>query len=118
MRKIHITRQFFEATGPQGHFFEKTKTRFQVWSSGVCVPNFRSVSFFVVPKRRRTDRQNHKPTYLQVKIGRSSTGCSPHVDFDIQFLTYVPKNDYKLSGLKISLITLLITLITVMNGYY
>ena len=25
MRKIHVTRQFFEASGPQGHFFEKTK---------------------------------------------------------------------------------------------
>ena len=25
MRIIHVTRQFFEASGPQGHFFEKTK---------------------------------------------------------------------------------------------
>ena len=25
MRKIHVTRQFFGAGGPQGHFFEKTK---------------------------------------------------------------------------------------------
>ena len=28
MRKIHVTRQFFEASGPQGSFFEKTKTPF------------------------------------------------------------------------------------------
>ena len=28
MRKIHVTREFFEASGPQGHFFEKTKTPF------------------------------------------------------------------------------------------
>ena len=28
MRKIHVTRQFFEASGPQGHFFEKTKKPF------------------------------------------------------------------------------------------
>ena len=28
MRKIHVTRQFFEAVGPQGHFFEKTKNPF------------------------------------------------------------------------------------------
>ena len=25
MRKIHVTWHFFEASGPQGHFFEKTK---------------------------------------------------------------------------------------------
>ena len=25
MRKIHVTRQFFEASGSQGHFFEETK---------------------------------------------------------------------------------------------
>ena len=24
IRKIHVTQQFFEARGPQGHFFEKT----------------------------------------------------------------------------------------------
>ena len=28
MRKIHVTRQFFEASGPRGHFFEKTKKLF------------------------------------------------------------------------------------------
>ena len=28
MRKIHVTRQFFEASGPQGHSFEKTNNRF------------------------------------------------------------------------------------------
>ena len=29
MRKIHVTRQFFEASDPQGHFFrKKQKTRF------------------------------------------------------------------------------------------
>ena len=28
MRKTHMTRQFFEAIGPHGHFFEKTKTHF------------------------------------------------------------------------------------------
>ena len=25
-----------------------------------------------------------RPTYLQVKIGISSTGCSPHVDIDLK----------------------------------
>ena len=28
MRKNHVTRQFFEASGPQGKFFEKTKNTF------------------------------------------------------------------------------------------
>ena len=26
--KINVTRQFFEAGGPQGHFFKKTKNSF------------------------------------------------------------------------------------------
>ena len=49
MREIHVTRQFLEAGGPQGHFFDKTKNLFWIRSLGVCVPNFRSVSFFVWP---------------------------------------------------------------------
>ena len=28
MRKIHVTQQFFKASEPQGHFFEKTKNMF------------------------------------------------------------------------------------------
>ena len=27
MRKIHVTQQFFEGGGPQGHFFEKNKKK-------------------------------------------------------------------------------------------
>ena len=40
MRKIDVTRQFFEASGPQGHFFEKTKKKIQKQPKGVCVPIF------------------------------------------------------------------------------
>ena len=29
MRKIHMTRQFFEAIGPQGHYFEKQRHIFR-----------------------------------------------------------------------------------------
>ena len=37
MRKIHVIRQFFEATGPQGHFFEKTDNPFlDMVEGGVC----------------------------------------------------------------------------------
>ena len=79
MRKIPVTRQFFEGSGPKGHFSKK-KT-FKISSRRVCVPNFRSVSFFVWPGG---PVQTDKPTYLQVKIGISSTGCSPHVDFDLK----------------------------------
>ena len=53
MRKIHWTRQFFEAGGPPGHFFEKTKKPLldKVYGSMCtkCVLNFRSVSLFVWP---------------------------------------------------------------------
>ena len=28
MRDIYVVRQFFEASGPQGHFFKKTKNPF------------------------------------------------------------------------------------------
>ena len=37
MRKIHVTRQFFKARGPQGHFFEKTKKPVFRCGLGECV---------------------------------------------------------------------------------
>ena len=49
MRKIHVTQQFFVASGRHGDFFEKTKKSVFKRSMRVCVPNFRSVSFFVWP---------------------------------------------------------------------
>ena len=72
MRKIDVTRQFFEASGLQGHFFEKqNKNSFLDMSWGVCAPNFRSVSFFVWP-----GGATHINTYthILVKKGVSSTG--------------------------------------------
>ena len=58
---------------------------------GVCVPNFRSVSFFVWPGDPvKTDKPTDRPTYVQVKIGISSNGCSPHVDFDKMKGYHVP----------------------------
>ena len=41
------------------------------------MPNFRSVSFFVWP-----GDVTHINTQIKVNLGISSTGCSPHVDFD------------------------------------
>ena len=50
---------------------------------GVCVQNFSSVSFFVWPGHvTQLNTQTHKYTHIQVKLGISSTGCSPHDDFD------------------------------------
>ena len=49
---------------------------------GVCVPNFRSVSFFGLARRRDTNKYINKNTHKPVKLGISSTGCSPHMDFE------------------------------------
>ena len=63
MREIHVARQFFGASGPQGGFFEKTKKPFLYMVLILCVANLRSVSFFVVAKRRRTDRHTEPHIY-------------------------------------------------------
>ena len=48
MLKIHMTRQFFEATALRVTFSKKQKkTCYQISSEGVGVPNFRDVPFFV-----------------------------------------------------------------------
>ena len=80
MRKIHVTRQLFEASGRQGDFSEKTITRFQMRSMGVCVPNSRSVSLLMWPGSVTQTNEYTKNTYTQVNLRISSTGCSPHVD--------------------------------------
>ena len=79
MWKIHVTRHFFEACGRRGDYFEKTKNPFLDKVNGSILPNFRSISFFVWPGGVT---QINKCTHIQVKLGISSTGCSPHVDFD------------------------------------
>ena len=48
---------------------------------GVCT-KFQVCIFFRCGQKRRTDRHTNRAIYLQVKIEISSTGCSPHVDFD------------------------------------
>ena len=48
---------------------------------GVCVPNFRSVSFFVRPGAVTQIRKLIN-TLIHVNLRISSTGCSPHVDFE------------------------------------
>ena len=82
----------FRSLRPSRVFFsKKQKTRFQIRPMGVCVPNFRLVSFFVWP---RDVTQINTYTNIQVKLGISSTSCSPHVDFDnyssnLQIFVYI-----------------------------
>ena len=82
-----MTRHLFEASGHQGHFFEKTnKNLFLDNDLGECVyqiSGLYSFSFDQELPYKLTDPQTTWPTYLQVKIGISSTGCSPHMDFDL-----------------------------------
>ena len=50
---------------------------------GVYVPNFRNVSFFVWSGLvTQTNKYMSEYTHIQVKLGISSNGCSPHVDFE------------------------------------
>ena len=50
------------------------------------MPNFRSVSFFCLARRRDTITQINKYTHIQVKLRISSIGLSPHLDFDIHHI--------------------------------
>ena len=63
----------FRGYWPSGSLVRK-KIRFEIWSKGVCVPNFRSVQFFVWPGGVL------HPYTSENRI--CSTGCSPPVDFD------------------------------------
>ena len=61
MRKIHVTRQFFQASGPRDIFFKK-KTSFQIWSRGCVYTKFQVFIEFRLDRRLRTDTPTHKPT--------------------------------------------------------
>ena len=52
----------------------------------VCVPNSRSVLYFVWPG---IVTQITTYTHMQEKLGISSTSCSPHVDFDQSFFLVI-----------------------------
>ena len=80
MRKIHVTRQFFEASRPRGHFLEKKKTKKSFLDKvyGSMCTKFQVRIIFSLAKRLKYKKYTH----IQVKLGISSTGCSPHVDFD------------------------------------
>ena len=71
LRKIYVARQFFEASFPQCHFFEKNEKLVFRCGLGKRVPNVRSVSFFVWPGGVT---QTNTYTHIQVTIGISYTG--------------------------------------------
>ena len=63
MRKIHVTRDFLEASGPQGHFFEKTKITFlDMVLERVCT-KFQVCIVFCLARRSRTKPQTNKHFY-------------------------------------------------------
>ena len=82
MRKIHVTRRFFEASGRHGDLIEKTKNPFLDKGIGSMCAKFQVCIVVSVVRRHETHKQIHKHTHIQVNLRISSTGCSPHVDFD------------------------------------
>ena len=71
MRKIHMTRNFFEAIVTQGPFFEKNKKHVFRYGPGECL--YEISGLYRLATRRWTNK---------LKLGTSSTGCTPHLDFD------------------------------------
>ena len=55
MRKIHVTRQFFEASGRHDDFFEKTKKPFLNKVNGSMCAKFQVCIVFRLARRRDTN---------------------------------------------------------------
>ena len=60
MRKIHVTRQFFEASGRHGDLIEKTKNPFLDKVKGSMCAKFQVCIVFRLARRRDTHSQIHK----------------------------------------------------------
>ena len=82
MRKIHMTRPFLEASGRHVDFFEKTKYQFLDKVNGSMCAKFQVCIVVSVARRRDTNKYINKYIHIQVNLRISSTGYSPHVDFD------------------------------------
>ena len=86
MRKIHVTWQFFEASGRHGDLIEKTKNAFLDKGNGSMCAKFQVCIVFRSARRRDTNKSIHtqtqKYTHIRVNLRISSTCCSPHVDFE------------------------------------
>ena len=68
MQKIHVTRQFFVASGRHGNFFERTKNLFLDEVDGSMCTKFQVYIVFRLVRKRDTNK------YTQI--------YNPHVDFD------------------------------------
>ena len=60
MRKIHVTRQFFEAKGRHGDLIEKTKNSFLDKVYGSMFANFQVYIVFRLVRRCDTHKYIHK----------------------------------------------------------
>ena len=56
MRKIHVTQQFFEASGPHGDLIEKTKNLFLDKVNGSMCAKFQVCIVVSVARRRDTNK--------------------------------------------------------------
>ena len=63
-------------------FLKKTKNQFLDKINGSMSTKFQVCIVFRLARRRDTNKYMHKYTTIQVKLGISSTGSSPHVDFN------------------------------------
>ena len=70
MRKIHVTRQFFEASGPQGHFFEKTINPFFRQGLGECAYQISGLCRFSLVSEWDTNKDTHEYTHIRENIGK------------------------------------------------
>ena len=77
-----MTRQFFEASGRHGDLIKTIKNPFSDMVYGSMCAKFQVCIVFRLARRRDTNTQTHKYTHIRVNLRISSTGCSPHVDFD------------------------------------
>ena len=83
MRKIHVTRQFFEASGRHGDLIEKTKNPFLDKVNGSMCAKFQVCIVVSVARRRDTNKYINTQTHTYTSEFKNIPGgCSPHVDFD------------------------------------
>ena len=75
MRKIHVTRQFFEASGSHGDLIEKTKIPFLDKVNGSMCAKFQVCIVVSVARRRDTNKQINKYIHIQVNLGISSAAA-------------------------------------------
>ena len=69
MRKIHVTRQFFEASGIQDHFFEKNQKPVFRYCLGECV--YQISSLYLFSPWPKGPVQKHQQTHIFTSENRN-----------------------------------------------